>query len=485
MISLLAFYTLASRESKAEDVANCPTYSTVADSYRSLPNIIWSCLTTILLCTWVSLHPNVPKPVDETKLSKRERYAHKLRTFLKDQALPFVLLLVAPEWVLMWALRQRLVVEYLVRNKQAPTRRHGFFIIMGGFHKFSKVEVLAPSDPATSDPATSDPATSDPVPSDPLIGSDVEKMPTDKKSEDEHGEPNHPLDRFDVCRLVDDGRLQLPLEVEIDDKSKSDWIAKSLVLLQTLWFVVQCGARKMDHLPLTELEVVTLGYALLNFFVYVIWWDKPQKVARPIRVFCGELPERNEEQWEFMWSMEEDDWFEKLFYPLVGMQDNFADLRSLKQTPTFYSGNPPEKKWPIESMPLELFALVVTSVIGGVFGAIHLIAWSSPFPTHKMLVLWRWGSILMAAAPIPTLFFCITLLFWEFLEGVDNNFLKAIQYLIIIPLVVLSIILTFLIVPLVYVAGRVITLTIAFQTLSSLPPESFQSVQWTNLFPHI
>ncbi|KAG8863659.1 hypothetical protein FRC20_010597 [Serendipita sp. 405] len=115
MISLLAVYTLVSIRVKAEDLANP---SRDADSYRSLPNIIWSCLTTIFLCTWVSLHPNIPKPVDETKLSKRQRYTHKLCAFLKDQTLPFVLLLLAPEWVLMWALRQWLVVEYMVRNKQ-------------------------------------------------------------------------------------------------------------------------------------------------------------------------------------------------------------------------------------------------------------------------------------------------------------------------------------------------------------------------------
>ncbi|KAG8855070.1 hypothetical protein FRB91_002728 [Serendipita sp. 411] len=472
MISLLAFYALGSRMVKAEDIVDP---STAADKIRSRSNIIWSCLTTILLCTWVSLHPNVPKPVDETKLSKRQRYAHKLRTFLKDQAFPFVLLLVAPEWVLMWALRQRLMVEYMVRNKQVPTRRHGFFVVMGGFHKFSKVKVSAPYDRATSDRA----------PSDLLIGSDAEKMPMDKKSEDEHGEPDHPLDRFDVCRLVDDGRLQLPLEVEIDDKSKSDWIAKSLVLLQTLWFIVQCGARKMDHLPLTELEVVTLGYALLNFFIYVIWWDKPQNVARPVRVFCGELPERNDQQKILKQRMKASIWIEKLVYLIVGEQDNYADLRSLNQTPTFYSGNPAKQKWPLKSMPLEWFAMMVTSGIGGMLGAIHFLAWSSEFPTHKMLILWRWGSILMTVAPLPTLTACITLPFWDFLQEVDNNFLKAIRYMIILPLLGLLATLTFYLVPLAYVAGRVITLILAFQTLSSLPPEAFQSVQWTNLFPHI
>ncbi|KAG9051934.1 hypothetical protein FS842_010807 [Serendipita sp. 407] len=372
----------------------------------------------------------------------------------------------------MWALRQRLVVEYMVRNEQVPTRRHGFFVVMGGFHKFSRVDI---SKSATSPPASPDPT----------IGSDIEKRFMDKKSEEPYGEPNHPLDRFDVCRLVDDGRLELPPEVEIDDKSKSDWITKSLVLLQTLWFVVQCGARKMNRLPLTELEVVTLGYALLNLVIYVIWWDKPQKVARPIRVFCGRLPERNGKQKILKREMEETAWFYKLFFPVLGQQDDVVDLRSLKQTPTFYSGNPPGQCWPIKLLPLEYFAVMVTSMIGGAFGGIHLIAWSSEFPTHKMLVLWRWGSILMTVAPVATLFFCIAVSFSEFLKGIDNNCLKAIDKWIIEPLSGLSIILSIFLVPFVYVVGRVITLILAFQTLSALPSEAFQSVQWTNLFPHI
>ncbi|KAG8754527.1 hypothetical protein FRC14_004993 [Serendipita sp. 396] len=454
MTSLFAFSTLASRTVKVGDsIVNC---STVADNYRSLADIIWSCLSTILLCTWVLLHPNVPKPVDEVNLSKLQWCAHMLRTFFKDQVLPFVLLLVAPEWVLMWALRQRLVVEYMVRTGKVPTRRHGFFIIMGGLHKFSRVEISATSDNTST-------------------GSGVEKRHTDKTGEEEYGEPDHPLDRFDVCRLVEDGRLRLPPGVEIDDKSKSDWIAKSLVVGQTLWFVVQCIAHKIEGLPLTELEVVTIGYAVLNLVIYVIWWDKPQKVGRPICVFCGELHERNAEQKRFKWKMEAGDVANERFSaPVFGQQDNYVDLRSVKQTPTFHSGNPP-RGWPFKLLPLEYFAMMVMSVIGGLFGAIHFLAWSSLFPTYKLLVLWRYGSILMTAAPFPTLI------------GFDNSFVRFITNWIVLPLLDMFRIVVALLflLPVAYVIGRVITLVVTFQTLSSLPPEAFQSVQWTDLFAHI
>ncbi|KAI9512936.1 hypothetical protein F5148DRAFT_972644, partial [Russula earlei] len=35
------------------------------DGCQSLWHIIWSCAVTLLLCTWVLVHPNVPSP-DET-----------------------------------------------------------------------------------------------------------------------------------------------------------------------------------------------------------------------------------------------------------------------------------------------------------------------------------------------------------------------------------------------------------------------------------
>src|SRR5271163_3141862 len=60
-------------------------------------------------------------------------------------------------------------------------------------------------------------------------------------------------------------------EEEIKDRGKSDAIAKGIVLLQTMWFIIQCAARGLTHLPLTRLEVMTLAYAMMNFFIYIFW----------------------------------------------------------------------------------------------------------------------------------------------------------------------------------------------------------------------
>jgi hypothetical protein len=80
-------------------------------------------------------------------------------------------------------------------------------------------------------------------------------------------------------------------KAEIDDKSKGDAISKAFVVLQTGWFVTQCIARKVQGLPITELELVTVAFAALNFGIYVLWWDKPLNVQRGVRVYKKRMTE--------------------------------------------------------------------------------------------------------------------------------------------------------------------------------------------------
>ena len=69
---------------------------------------------------------------------------------------------------------------------------------------------------------------------------------------------------------------------EIEDRSKSDTLSKTIVLVQTTWFTVQCIARAVQGLALTELEIVTLAYTALNGVMCFFWWKKPLDVQCPI-----------------------------------------------------------------------------------------------------------------------------------------------------------------------------------------------------------
>jgi hypothetical protein len=74
-------------------------------------------------------------------------------------------------------------------------------------------------------------------------------------------------------------------EREINDRSKGNFLSKSLVIVQTGWFVTQCIARRVQNLPITELEIVTLAFAALNFVTYGLWWYKPLDVECSVRVY--------------------------------------------------------------------------------------------------------------------------------------------------------------------------------------------------------
>lgn len=77
------------------------------DQGRSVWNIVWSCVATILSCTWVALHPNIPNP--EVVVTLR-------RVKITGMAL------LTPELVVMWAMRQWFVARRLAeKNKSMST----------------------------------------------------------------------------------------------------------------------------------------------------------------------------------------------------------------------------------------------------------------------------------------------------------------------------------------------------------------------------
>jgi hypothetical protein len=75
---------------------------------RTLLGIIWSCLTTIFLCTWVAVHPNIPRQEDLRDKTFLQKYRHKVSRFFQNKLPLFLCTLFIPEYVLAWAIRQRL-----------------------------------------------------------------------------------------------------------------------------------------------------------------------------------------------------------------------------------------------------------------------------------------------------------------------------------------------------------------------------------------
>ena len=81
---------------------------------------------------------------------------------------------------------------------------------------------------------------------------------------------------------------------EIEDRSKVDGFSKTVALGQALSFIVQCLARRAEHLDLTPVEQLTLSLAVFNGVMFLLWWHKPLGVRSPIRVYLLAQPPKDD-----------------------------------------------------------------------------------------------------------------------------------------------------------------------------------------------
>ncbi|KAF8175519.1 hypothetical protein K438DRAFT_1847880 [Mycena galopus ATCC 62051] len=444
--------------------SSCPD----GDNCRTAWNIVWSCLATIFSCTWVAVHPNIPGPFNTREMSLMQRLRHALWQFLSNRLLLFVIALLVPEYILAWAIRQHLEAHRIAREHKDSnwTVTHGFFVIMGGFHLFEP-----PSGTPEETGQLLQPSAVDAPNLNPTMSRTQSNQSWCKPMHDPHENQNP------ICMLTEeelffsseDYQFIVPTEDEIKDRGKSDWLAKSFVLIQTAWFLTQCIARGIQHLAITELEIVTGAYAMMNFAIYFFWWKKPLNVGCPVRVTGGQDagPQRTRttpKWWQNDWR----EWLNAIIIAIPGRQDQDLDSEQIPQAPMFWSNNP--------DLAIVARADVITLLVGLLFGAIHCVAWSFPFPSHTEVILWRISCAVMIAVPVYVSIVGLLYIEAERSNSIVNKLLQKLG----IPLVLGVIFGGFL-----YVFARAVTLTLAFTALRSLPPTAYVTVQWTTFIPHV
>jgi len=409
---------------------------------RSLGDIIRSCILTIFLCTWVSIHPNIPSP-DE----RWPRLACRRAGLM-------ILALIAPEAVIGWALRQRLIAANLAEEHKGEgwTLTHGFFAIMGGFMEYEgnqPIRVLYP-------------------------------------------------DELESYSLTGNGDFPRLSKAEIDDKSKGDAISKGVVILQTGWFVTQCIARRVQGLPITELELATIAFAALNFVIYLLWWDKPLNVQRGVRVY---KKRRIEE-------LIDDGDVEATVGCWVALSDALSDIPNaiirgpvlvdspVKASPwivrvlwwtlfkpaevllpddeedSFDSETRVNTFYPVKLDTSKGFALFLMATVTLAFGAIHCIGWSFEFPSSIERTLWRVASLSITGIPIMFLVlsgFHIANDRFSLIGSFSDTCTTMIWTLLLF----------------VYILSRLVLLVLPFLCLRSLPPAALHVVHWSSFMPHL
>lgn len=96
-------------------------------------------------------------------------------------------------------------------------------------------------------------------------------------------DPAFPVNAAQLNYLIADGYLR-PLSItdkEIWDKSKADRFAKVFACGQIAWSLLQCIARAIQQLPITPLEIATVGFAIPSFATFILWFNKPADIEVP------------------------------------------------------------------------------------------------------------------------------------------------------------------------------------------------------------
>ncbi|KIK66304.1 hypothetical protein GYMLUDRAFT_218437 [Collybiopsis luxurians FD-317 M1] len=393
------------------DINNC----------RTKLQIIWSCIVVLVACTWASIHPNIPGPMESWL------------TVLRRKIGLMMLCLLAPELLVLWAARQW-VDAWLLSNRyrsQGWTMTHAMFALMGGF-------VLYDGD---------------------NLVSVLRFCPLDQCSFSAH---------VDVIGHIP--------EREIKDRSHIDWFGKLIAIGQTSWFIAQLIARWVQKIAVTELEVMTVAFATLNFMIYYFWWDKPMEVGCPIHIQImpknSNLEIGEEGNGSKFLHLSSD----QALHDSPGRPMPLLIKIALYQKAAVTFEGPSYRILSFEwdsNLQLQQFFLMgswLSTAAAMIFGAIHCTAWNFIFPTELERLLWRISSLITTLAPILIIYmasgsYLITTQAGKYLEIMGN---------IIFMAAVIS-----------YGGARLALIVQPFLALRDLPPSALQDVAWTTFIPHI
>jgi hypothetical protein len=266
------------------------------------------------------------------------------------------------------------------------------------------------------------------------------------------------LDAYTLGAAIDEGILTTDIVTadEINDKSKSDFFTKAIIIIQITYFVIGVLVRAGQGVAVTQLELGVVGFVACSFVTYCFCMSKPKGVctAYTIKDFKDKpLPLR-----------------------IKKLQDGFS--RGVIFSDPMQSGRG-GRPYANDDFPMAGglgsvlgFGGSVTSIL---FGAIHLVGWNFEFPTPVDSWLWRVAALVSAGlAPFIFVVYMAAVAF-EHVTGLDpfpedfvDKFGGALKWGAFGP----------------YGLARLVLIVEMFRCLFYPPPDAFTST-WTVNIPHI
>ncbi|OCK75712.1 hypothetical protein K432DRAFT_307903 [Lepidopterella palustris CBS 459.81] len=480
-----------------------PTGFIYSPNIRSTLDIVWSCVSIIILSTWSVLHLTVPPDIEAVDPSEKIR---KQIFFLLRKLSWMGIMLIFPEYLLAIGAANQLIAsvntealreKFVGKDKDnVPwSRTHTIQADMGGIAlRFSEQSNRKIRDPKPQNPHTSSNLTSYEGPIDASKERDQQLesirflQDFDKKQKRylsglgksqwesfgqhwtlaanyiRHAEELTIINANNVASLqgkvwiLDSKQLALAREYkiikrlphiekrDIQDRSKSDGLVRTLAVIQVIWLVVQIIARRIVHVSSSALEFSTLAFSSCAFIIYLIEWGKPKDVSVPIYIDTDAAVTPNA--------------FKAIAEaaPIIFMRNRhyYMPQSSVHQA--------------IDDKTYDNIyiarRIICTSVLTTtLFGGIHLFAWNLDFPTPVERLLWRTAALLVAI--VPTI--CALIVLGETMVCKSTHRTSKKIVFIFGPF---------------YISSRLYLIVESFRALYFLPPETFIAT-WAINGPHI
>lgn len=354
------------------------------DNHRGTWAIASSCLSTIFACTWSVQHLNVGAQGD----SKRTRWLRSVKWM--------IITILFPELIVLHAIFEFSMALQALR-------------LMERSEKVEKVVKLPwwlpPSKQQKGQPSGSDSKDSKWTLTHCFLANMGGLYYCDR------GQPQFPLTALQLAKVSGFKHPDIT-EEDIKDKSKQDWFAKGVAALQFLQLALSLLVRTNQGLAFSQLETVTLGFAVCGAVIYLVYLYKPQNVTtrtplpprnEPVQGGTTQqemlqteptCPLRFEKTYDSFWDvlMNERSSKNKTF----AKTDEECPEQSLEQTPERI----PNDNIPISENHVAHPGVFFLAFASGLFGAMHAIAWNFEFPSTVERILWQTATVVAAGSPV-------------------------------------------------------------------------------------
>lgn len=265
--------------------------------------ILFSCILTLVLCVWTTLHSNIEPEAWQKGGDKGASRTKPLAKYLdKYKFIWSTIALLFPEIPLCIAAHERRTAGVLCKEMKAikidgeALYEHwditlAYYAVMGGFVVERRANIISDSDTqsqsasvgserlVTHEAGISSTENIQSVGSGAGGAAEIRQEHLPPRGYEEHRRTITP---HGVLRLAKEGLFPAAYKSQtVKDKSKANALAKFLVCFQAIWMIIQVCGRYATRLPVTLLELYTVLHTICAVVMYVVWMDKPFSVGQP------------------------------------------------------------------------------------------------------------------------------------------------------------------------------------------------------------